>query len=91
MKRTTDFVLTEMRVKGATLHLSFENGCGVWFLSNDKRPLADAVGLSVARDLHVAGVGDALFEGAPCQTFRYVHEKEKHMSPKFYRSQRRDP
>jgi hypothetical protein len=73
MKRTVNFVLKEMRVRGATLHLSFESG-GVWFLSNDQRPLADAVGLSVARDLHVTGVGDALFEGAPC--FRYVHERE---------------
>ena len=38
MKRTTSYVLKEMRVKGSTLHCSFDRGKTVWFLSSDQRP-----------------------------------------------------
>jgi hypothetical protein len=77
MRRTALFCLREMRVKGLALHMEYENGRAQWFLGDDKRPLAEGVGLSVARDLNVAGVGDTLFEGTPHQTFRYVHERRR--------------
>jgi hypothetical protein len=72
MKRTANFVLKEMRVKGATLHLSFENGRDLWFLSNSIRPLADRVGQTASRDPHVVSVGDALLEGSRAQTYCYT-------------------
>jgi hypothetical protein len=72
-KRTAAYVLERMREHGATLHLSFENGRSVWFLSGDKQPLADGVGPAVTKASCVIGVGDALLqEGARCQTYRFV-------------------
>jgi hypothetical protein len=72
-RRTVGYVLERMRTRGATLHLSYENGRSVWFLSGDKRPLADGVGPAVSEDAHVIGVGDALLkEGTHSQTYRFA-------------------
>jgi hypothetical protein len=72
-KRTANYVLKQMREHGRTLHLSYENGRSVWFLSNDRQPLADGVGPAVTKAPCVIGVGDALLqEGARCQTYRFV-------------------
>ena len=72
MKRTVNFVLQEMRVKGSTLHCSFERGKAVWFLSSDQQPLTDGVGVAASHDPHVVDVGDTLLHGI-CrgQAFRY--------------------
>jgi hypothetical protein len=77
MNRTASFVLKQMRTKGSTLHCSFERGKTVWFLSSDRRPLADGVGVAVSRDQRVVGVGDALLQGVPSQTFCYTEELEQ--------------
>jgi hypothetical protein len=70
--RTTNFVLAQMRTIGATLHTSHEGGRTSWFLSNDRRPLADGVGVKVSRDLHIVSVGDCLFADGLAQTYRYT-------------------
>ena len=70
--RTVDYVLKEMRVKGATLHCHYERGKAVWVLSSDPRPLPDGVAAAISRDPRVIGVGDTLIAGTLSQTFRYV-------------------
>ena len=71
-KRTAAYVLEQMRKRGAILHASYEKDQCLWFLSGDRRPLANNVGQAVSRDPHVCSVGDCLFAGGLAQTFRYT-------------------
>jgi hypothetical protein len=62
-------VLTRMQ-RGASLHLPYERGQPLWRLSDGMRVAEDIARLVVA-DHRVRGVGDALFDGMPPQTYRY--------------------
>jgi hypothetical protein len=52
--------LTAMK-HGATLHLRYGQGGRGWYLSNG-HPVTDEVAKIVIQNIHVAGVGDALFD-----------------------------
>jgi hypothetical protein len=62
-------VLTAMR-RGAALHLRFTQRGPQWQLSSGRR-VSDEVAKMVTASASVVGVGDALFEGAPSQTWRW--------------------
>jgi hypothetical protein len=59
--------------QGASLHLRFERGIRRWSLS-DGTSVADDVAKTVVANPCIAGVGDALFENFPAQTYRYTGE-----------------
>jgi hypothetical protein len=65
-------VLAEMR-RGSALHLSFTRSGPQWMLSNGGEVPDSIAKLVVARS-SVVGVGDALFDGYPAQTFRWWRE-----------------
>jgi hypothetical protein len=66
-----ELVLAEMRA-GAALHLQHtKRAC--WTLTTG-RPVSDVVAKLVIASASVVGVGDALFTGASCQTYRWWRE-----------------
>jgi hypothetical protein len=65
-------VLNEMRA-GAALHMQHTKQGPVWALSNG-RPVSDTIAKLVTASASVEGVGDALFDGCPAQTFRWWRE-----------------
>ena len=67
-----DAVLAEMRA-GAALHLQYTKQGPCWALSNG-RQVSDAIAKLVTASSSVTGVGDALFDGCPAQTFRWWRE-----------------
>jgi hypothetical protein len=62
--------LTAMKY-GAALHLRYGHHGPTWYLSNGGA-VTDEVAKIVIQNIHVAGVGDALFDAVPAQTFRYI-------------------
>jgi hypothetical protein len=62
-------VLSAMRA-GAALHLQHTKHGPCWALSNG-RQISDDIAKLVIASSSVIGVGDALFDGAPSQTFRW--------------------
>jgi hypothetical protein len=67
-----EIVLAAMR-HGCSLHLEYRKQGPRWALSNG-REVPDNVAKLVIASSSVVGVGDALFEGAPSQTFRWWRE-----------------
>jgi hypothetical protein len=67
-----ELVLEEMRA-GAALHLQHTKQGPAWTLSNG-RPVSDTIAKLVIASASVVGVGDALFDGYPAQTFRWWRE-----------------
>jgi hypothetical protein len=65
--------LDEMR-NGQSLHLQYEPAGPVWRLAAGRR-LHDAVARMVIVNPNVISVGDALFESAPSQTYRWISEE----------------
>ena len=65
-------VLAEMRA-GAALHLQYTKQGPCWALSTG-RQVSDVVARLVTASASVVGVGDALFDGCPAQTFRWWRE-----------------
>ena len=65
-------VLAEMR-RGNALHLSHTRSGPQWALSNG-REVPDSIAKLVVASSSVEGVGDALFDGCPAQTFRWWRE-----------------
>jgi hypothetical protein len=61
--------------EGVSLNLSFERGMHRWRLSNGT-PVSDDVAKIVVADHRVTGVGDALFQNLPSQTYRYVESQK---------------
>jgi hypothetical protein len=64
-----ELVLAKMRA-GCALHLEFRKQGPRWALSNGCE-VSDAVAQLVIASSSVVGVGDALFENAACQTYRW--------------------
>jgi hypothetical protein len=62
-------VQAEMQA-GAALHLSFTRSGPQWVLSNG-REVPDSIAKLVVASSSIVGVGDALFDGCPAQTFRW--------------------
>ena len=56
--------------RGATLHLEFGRHGEWWGLSNGRHVSADVAALLINHP-NVIGVGDSLFAGVRCQTYRY--------------------
>jgi hypothetical protein len=65
-------VLAEMQA-GAALHLQYTKQGPCWALSTG-RQVSDDVARLVTASASVVGVGDALFDGCPAQTFRWWRE-----------------
>jgi hypothetical protein len=65
-------VIDEMRA-GAALHLQYTRSGPLWVLSNG-REVSDGIAKLVVASSSVVGVGDALFDGCPAQTFRWWRE-----------------
>jgi hypothetical protein len=67
-----DAVLAEMQA-GASFHLQFTRSGPLWVLSSG-RQVPDVIARLVIASASVVGVGDALFDGCPAQTFRWWRE-----------------
>ena len=66
---SAELVLTALR-RGAALHLQYAKSGPQWTLSSGHR-VDDDVARMVVASSSVVGVGDALFNGAASQTFRW--------------------
>ena len=64
-------ILREMRDHGAALHLQHSPSGDRWHLSTGQS-VHDTTAREIVGDRHIVGVGDALFEGARCQTYRFA-------------------
>jgi hypothetical protein len=70
-------VVFAMRRDGLCLTLEYRKGSGgCWGLS-DGSPVPNKVALEVIRDGRIAGCGDALFDGAASQVYRYAGDGER--------------
>jgi hypothetical protein len=69
--KKAELVLNAMR--GACLHLQYTHSGPVWVLTTGQF-ITDAVARLVTNSGSVVGVGDALFDGAASQTFRWWRE-----------------
>jgi hypothetical protein len=69
----TSRVLELMRRRGVTLHFDQSGARVRWWLSTGAEVDARIAAVLIARG-EVVSVGDALFAGAPSQTYRYVEE-----------------
>jgi hypothetical protein len=69
--RTPESVINAMRKKGRTLHLQYRWHGEDWRL-DDGSSVHSEVARIVTKSRNVASVGDALFAGAPAQTWRFV-------------------
>jgi hypothetical protein len=58
---------------GATLHLTYDRSAPRWTLSTGVM-ISDAAARVVIVSPNIVGVGDALFDGVPSQTYRWAHE-----------------
>jgi hypothetical protein len=70
-RRQTAARVIDAMAKGLTLHLTYARGGGRWALSNGKT-VPSEVALAVVNDLRIIGVGDALFDDGPGQTWHYA-------------------
>jgi hypothetical protein len=71
-RREVNRTLTAMKA-GASLHLEYVRGRGLWKLSNGSFVTPEAAAIVIASDA-VVGVGDSLFPDHPGQTWRYFHD-----------------
>jgi hypothetical protein len=55
--------------RGAALHLTYERGVRVWFLSSGSK-VTDDIAQLVIMHADIVGVGDSLFRNTPNQTYR---------------------
>jgi hypothetical protein len=66
-------ILEVMRRRGVTLHFDQSGRPPRWWLSNGQQVDERTAAVLITRH-EVVSVGDALFAGAPSQTYRYAEE-----------------